>query len=105
MRVVRDGEARELTEQNEEKTISKVVANSNEELNLNSAELLIHTKNLPQRLQRLALLPWFESWSQQLKTEKKSEHTIRSYVVAAKTFTITPLPNCLLYTSPSPRDS
>ena len=93
MRVVRDGEARELTEQNEEKTISKVVANSNKELNLNSAELLIHTKNLPQRLQRLALLPWFECWSQQLKTEKKSEHTIRSYVVAAKTFTTTPLPN------------
>ena len=93
MRVVRDGEARELTEQNEEKTISKVVANSNEELNLNSAELLIHTKNLPQRLHRLALLPWFECWSQQLKTEKKSEHTIRSYVVAAKTFTTTPLPN------------
>lgn len=93
MRVVRDDEARELTEQNEEKTISKVVVNSNEELNLNSAELLIHTKNLPQRLQRLALLPWFECWSQQLKTEKKSEHTIRSYVVAAKTFTTTPLPN------------
>jgi len=93
MRVVRDDEARELTEQNEEKTISKVVANSNEELNLNGAELLIHTKNLPQRLQRLALLPWFECWSQQLKTEKKSEHTIRSYVVAAKTFTTTPLPN------------
>lgn len=93
MRVVRDDEARELTEQNEEKTISKVVVNSNEKLNLNSAELLIHTKNLPQRLQRLALLPWFECWSQQLKTEKKSEHTIRSYVVAAKTFTTTPLPN------------
>ena len=93
MRVVRDDEARELTEQNEEKTISKVVVNSNEELNLNSAELLIHTKNLPQRLQRLALLPWFECWSQQLKTEKKSEHTIRSYVIAAKTFTTTPLPN------------
>ena len=93
MRVVRDDEARELTEQNEEKTISEVVVNSNERLNLNSAELLIHTKNLPQRLQRLALLPWFECWSQQLKTEKKSEHTIRSYVVAAKTFTTTPLPN------------
>ena len=93
MRVVRDDEARELTEQNEEKTISKVVVNSNDDLNLNSTELLIHTKNLPQRLQRLALLPWFECWSQQLKTEKKSEHTIRSYVVAAKTFTITPLPN------------
>ena len=93
MRVVRDDEARELTKQNEEKTISKVVENSNRELNLNSAELLIHTKNLPQRLHRLALLPWFECWSQQLKTEKKSEHTIRSYVVAAKTFTTTPLPN------------
>ena len=93
MRVVRDDEARELTEQNEEKTISKVVVDSKDKSDLNSAELLIHTKNLPQRLQRLALLPWFECWSQQLKTEKKSEHTIRSYVVAAKTFTITPLPN------------
>mgnify|MGYP001158101648 FL=1 len=93
MRVVRDDEARELTEQNEEKTISKVVVDSKDTSDLNSAELLIHTKNLPQRLQRLALLPWFECWSQQLKTEKKSEHTIRSYVVAAKTFTITHLPN------------
>ena len=93
MRVVRDDEARELTEQNEEKTTSKVVVDSKDKLDLNSTELLIHTKNLPQRLQRLALLPWFECWSQQLKTEKKSEHTIRSYAVAAKTFTITPLPN------------
>ena len=93
MRVVRDDEARELTEQNEEKTTSKVFVDSKDKLDLNSTELLIHTKNLPQRLQRLALLPWFECWSQQLKTEKKSEHTIRSYVVAAKTFTITPLPN------------
>ena len=93
MRVVRDDEARELTEQNEEKTISKVVVDSKDKSDLNSAELLIHTKNLPQRLQRLALLPWFECWSQQLKTEKKSEHTIRSYAVAGKTFTITPLPN------------
>ena len=93
MRVVRDDEARELTEQNEEKTTSKVVVDSKDKLDLNSTEMLIHTKNLPQRLQRLALLPWFECWSQQLKTEKKSEHTIRSYVVAAKTFTTTPLPN------------
>ena len=93
MRVVRDDEARELTEQNEEKTTSKVVVDSKDKLDLNSTELLIHTKNLPQRLQRLALLPWFECWSQQLKTEKKSEHTIRSYAVAGKTFTITPLPN------------
>ncbi len=38
-------------------------------------------------------MPWYECWIQQLKTEKKSEHTIRSYIVAAKTFTTTPLPN------------
>ena len=55
MRVVRDDEARELTKQNEKN-----------ELFLNSSELLIHAKNLPQRLQRLALLPWFECWLQQL---------------------------------------
>ena len=93
MRVVRDDEARELTKQNEEKIIAEVIGDSNNELNLKGAELLIHTKKLPQRLQRLAFLPWYECWTQQLKTEKKSEHTIRSYVVAAKTFTTTTLPN------------
>ena len=93
MRVVRDDEARVLTKQNEEKIISEVIDDSNHELNLKGAELLIHTKKLPQRLQRLAFLPWYECWTQQLKTEKKSEHTIRSYVVAAKTFTTTTLPN------------
>ena len=93
MRVVRDDEARELTKQNEEKIIAEVIDDSNNELNLKGAELLIHTKKLPQRLQRLAFLPWYECWTQQLKTEKKSEHTIRSYVVAAKTFTTTTLPN------------
>ena len=93
MRVVRDDEARVLTKQNEEKIISEVIDDSNHELNLKDAELLIHTKKLPQRLQRLAFLPWYECWTQQLKTEKKSEHTIRSYVVAAKTFTTTTLPN------------
>ena len=93
MRVVRDDEARELTKQNEEKIISEVIDDSNHELNLKDAELLIHTKKLPQRLHRLAFLPWYECWTQQLKTEKKSEHTIRSYVVAAKTFTTTTLPN------------
>ena len=91
MRVVRDDEARELTKQNEEKIISEVIDDSNHELNLKDAELLIHTKKLPQRLHRLAFLPWYECWTQQLKTEKKSEHTIRSYVVAAKTFTTTTL--------------
>jgi len=93
MRVVRDDEARELTKQNEKIDNSQGVKNINDESYLNSAELLIHTKNLPQRLQRLALLPWFDCWLQQLRTEKKSEHTIRAYVVAAKTFTITSLPD------------
>ena len=113
MHVVRDVEARELTKQNEKIGDSWVDKNLRNEPILNSSELLIHTKNLPQRLQRMALLPWFECWLQQLRTEKKSEHTIRAYVVAAKTFTVTSLPNeepetwdivCLLYTSPSPRD-
>ena len=93
MRVVRDDEARELTKQNEQIDDSWVVETPQNEPVLSSSELLIHTKNLPQRLQRLALLPWFECWKQQLRTEKKSEHTIRAYVVAAKTFTITSLPN------------
>jgi len=93
MRVVRDEEARELTKQNEEKIISRIVEDSDNGSNLKGAELLIHTKKLPQRLQRLAFLSWYECWIQQLKTEKKSEHTIRSYIVAAKTFTTTPLPN------------
>ena len=93
MRVVRDDEARELSKQNEQIDDSWVVEKPQNEPVLSTSELLIHTKNLPQRLQRLALLPWFECWKQQLRTEKKSEHTIRAYVVAAKTFTITPLPN------------
>ena len=93
MRVVRDDEARELTKQNEQIDNSWVDEKPQNESDLSSSELLIHTKNLPQRLQRLALLPWFECWKQQLRTEKKSEHTIRAYVVAAKTFTITSLPN------------
>ena len=93
MRVVRDDEARELSKQNEQIDDSWVVETPQNEPVLSSSELLIHTKNLPQRLQRLALLPWFECWKQQLRAEKKSEHTIRAYVVAAKTFTITSLPN------------
>ena len=93
MRVVRDDEARELTKQNEQIDNSWVDEKPQNESDLSSSELLIHTKNLPQRLQRLALLPWFECWKQQLRTEKKSEHTIRAYIVAAKTFTVTSLPN------------
>jgi len=47
---------------------------------------------LPSRLQRLSGLPWYECWVQQLRTEKKSTHTIRAYTVAAKTFSTTCLP-------------
>ena len=47
---------------------------------------------LPQRLHRLSSLPWFECWEQQLRTEKKSKHTIRAYSVAARDFSITCLP-------------
>jgi len=93
MHVVRDDEARELTKQNEEVENLESGKNLSIDSDLNSSELLIYTKNLPQRLQRLALLPWFDCWLQQLRTEKKSEHTIRAYIVAAKTFTITSLPN------------
>jgi site-specific recombinase XerD len=82
-----------LTKQNEKIENSQGVKSLNDESYLNSTELLIHTKNLPQRLQRLALLPWFDCWLQQLRTEKKSEHTIRAYIVAAKTFTVTSLPD------------
>lgn len=48
---------------------------------------------LPLRMVRISNLPWFECWLQQLRTEKKSEHTIRSYIVSIKTFTTTRLPN------------
>nr|ANV81124.1 tyrosine recombinase XerC (xerD) [uncultured Candidatus Thalassoarchaea sp.] len=48
---------------------------------------------LPLRMMRISDLPWFECWLQQLRTEKKSEHTIRSYIVSIKTFTKTRLPN------------
>ena len=48
---------------------------------------------LPPRLDRISKLPWFECWLQKLRTEKKSEHTIRSYIVGVKTFSVTNLPN------------
>jgi len=47
---------------------------------------------LPSRLQSLSGLPWFECWLQRLRTEKKSEHTIRAYSVAARTLSTTSLP-------------
>ena len=50
------------------------------------------TNSLPSRLNRLADLQWHDCWIQQLRSEKKSSHTIRAYDVAAKSFSITSLP-------------
>ena len=41
-------------------------------------------KVLPNRLHRLRKLSWFECWLSQLRSEKKSIHTIRAYERAAK---------------------
>lgn len=41
-------------------------------------------KALPNRLHRLRKLPWLECWLSQLRSEKKSSHTIRAYERAAK---------------------
>ena len=48
--------------------------------------------SLPSRLHRIAELQWHECWLQQLRSEKKSAHTIRAYDVAARTFSTTSLP-------------
>ena len=39
---------------------------------------------LPSRIRRLSDFCWYECWIQQLKSEKKSEHTIRSYITSVK---------------------
>ena len=49
--------------------------------------------SLPPRMERISKLPWYECWLQKLRTEKKSEHTIRSYIVGVRTFSMTVLPN------------
>lgn len=48
--------------------------------------------SLPSRLNRISQLQWHECWLQQLRSEKKSSHTIRAYDVAARTFSTTSLP-------------
>jgi len=48
--------------------------------------------SLPSRLNRLADLKWHDCWLQQLRSEKKSSHTIRAYDVAARSFSTTSLP-------------
>ena len=48
--------------------------------------------SLPSRLNRLGELKWHDCWMQQLRSEKKSSHTIRAYDVAARAFSTTSLP-------------
>ena len=48
--------------------------------------------SLPSRLNRLGELKWHDCWIQQLRSEKKSSHTIRAYDVAARSFSTTSLP-------------
>ncbi|MBR79300.1 MAG: hypothetical protein CMA88_00725 [Euryarchaeota archaeon] len=49
-------------------------------------------KSIPSRLNRVSDLPWHDCWIQQLRSEKKSSHTIRAYDVAARSFSTTALP-------------
>ena len=46
---------------------------------------------LPQRLQRLSHLPWRTCYRQQLRTEGKSDNTIKSYMCGINKFIETPL--------------
>ena len=51
-----------------------------------------HPPTVPSRVQRLASLPGLESWMQQLKSENKSIHTVRSYLISAKGLASATLP-------------
>ena len=53
-------------------------------VNPKQIRLDVQNKALPNRLHRLRKLPWLECWISQLRSEKKSSHTIRAYERAAK---------------------
>ena len=53
-------------------------------VNHKQIRLDVQNKALPNRLHRLRKLPWLECWLSQLRSEKKSSHTIRAYERAAK---------------------
>ena len=55
---------------------------------------------LPSRISRLAEMPWYDCYEMQLASEKKSEHTLRSYRTATKQFLTTVLPGELPPLSP-----
>ena len=53
-------------------------------INPKQIRLDVQNKGLPNRLHRLRKLPWLECLLSQLRSEKKSSHTIRAYERAAK---------------------
>ena len=57
-----------------------------------SDEIIGHGFTLPARLSRLKDLPLLACYQQQLKSEKKSEHTARSYYIAARKLLTSQLP-------------
>ena len=57
---------------------------ANGSVNPKQIRLDVQNKALPNRLHRLRKLPWLECWLSQLRSEKKSSHTIRAYERAAK---------------------
>ena len=57
-----------------------------------SDEIIGHGFTLPARLSRLRDLPLLACYQQQLKSEKKSSHTSRSYYIAARQLLTSPLP-------------
>jgi len=86
-------EARELTEHREVVTSSWAGSGLAERERARFARFAADDEvPIPSRLQSLSELPWFECWLQRLRTEKKSEHTIRAYTVAARTLSTTSLP-------------
>ena len=87
---VRGGRRDGLTEQGDRKEIANPPSGKYGR-RFDSNEIGI-ADSLPSRLNRLADLKWHECWMQQLRAEKKSAHTIRAYDVAARSFSITPLP-------------
>ena len=51
----------------------------------------VTSSGLPQRLQRISHLPWRTSYRQQLRSEGKSDNTIKSYMCGINKFIETPL--------------
>jgi len=76
---------------NAKEVYATTIETRNEEQSSEEKDELLGT--LPSRIQRLSDFCWYDCWIQQLKSEKKSEHTIRSYITSIKGYSKTKLPN------------